>query len=304
MIGDTNEHSSPSDFSIQPVPEPQFLPSFTAEPPDPPMRFPNFADVGLAAIVLIFAGVLSAGLTQLALHLHLFGVVTKEQATTEIHYTLGSQTAWYLLSLTGFLFLFPNFWHTSFFSGVEWSFAAAFRMRWHLFRAATFCVVLAILDSIAMPGPKDAPIDEVFRRKDAAWLMALFGTTFAPFFEELIFRGFLLPAFCTACDWAAERMTHRPALWPDAEGRTQWTLPAMAVGSVLTSIPFALMHSWQNGGSIGPFLLLVGVSMVLCWVRLGTRSLAASTIVHASYNLLLFALMFAGTDGFKHMDKM
>jgi membrane protease YdiL (CAAX protease family) len=282
---------------------PHHEPQFHA-PPRPPMRFPNFADVGVAAIVLVFATILSALLTQAALYFHLFGVATRQQAATDIHYALGSQAAIYLLALAGFVVLFPYLWHTSFFSGVEWRISTAFRMRWHLVRAALFCIALAIVDSVAMPGPKSAPIDEIFRRKDAPWLMAIFGVTLAPFFEELIFRGLLLPAVCTAYDWAVERIQRHPAPWPDAEGRTQWTLPAMAVGSVLTSLPFSLIHAWQNGGTIGPFLLLVGVSLVLCWVRLSTRSLAASTVVHACYNLILFALMFAGTGGFKHMDKM
>jgi membrane protease YdiL (CAAX protease family) len=42
----------------------------------------------------------------------------------------------------------------------------------------------------------------------------------------------------------------------------------------------------------------------LCWARLATRSLAASVLVHASYNFLLFSLMLLGTSGFKHLDRM
>ena len=78
----------------------------------------------------------------------------------------------------------------------------------------------------------------------------------------------------------------------------------MAVGSLLTSIPFALMHAEQTGYALGPFLLLVCVSLVLSWARLSTRSLAASVLVHSSYNFLLFSLMLLGTGGFKHLDKM
>ncbi len=50
----------------------------------------------------------------------------------------------------------------------------------------------------------------------------------------------------------------------------------MVVGSLATSIPFAALHAEQTGYSIGPFLLLICVSLVLCAVRLTTRSLAAS----------------------------
>jgi hypothetical protein len=39
-------------------------------------------------------------------------------------------------------------------------------------------------------------------------------------------------------------------------------------------------------------------------VRLATRSLAASVMVHSCYNLILFSLMLAATGGFRHLDKM
>ena len=57
-----------------------------------------------------------------------------------------------------------------------------------------------------MPGPKEAPIDEVFKLPGAAWLLFLFGITLAPFFEELGFRGFLLPALCYAFEWIANQV--------------------------------------------------------------------------------------------------
>jgi membrane protease YdiL (CAAX protease family) len=79
---------------------------------------------------------------------------------------------------------------------------------------------------------------------------------------------------------------------------------AMVFASVVVSVPFALMHGEQTAYSIGPFLLLVSISLALCWVRLAVRSLAASVVVHSSYNLLLFSLMFLGTGGFRHMDRM
>jgi membrane protease YdiL (CAAX protease family) len=78
----------------------------------------------------------------------------------------------------------------------------------------------------------------------------------------------------------------------------------MVFGSIATSVPFALMHAEQTAWSLGPFLLLVCVSLVLCWARIAAHSLAASVLVHASYNFLLFSLMLLGTSGFKHLDKM
>jgi membrane protease YdiL (CAAX protease family) len=78
----------------------------------------------------------------------------------------------------------------------------------------------------------------------------------------------------------------------------------MAIASVVTSAPFAMMHAEQTGNSVDAVLLLACVSLVLCAVRLGTRSLASSVLVHAFYNFLIFSMMLLGTEGFKHMDKM
>ena len=121
---------------------------------------------------------------------------------------------------------------------------------------------------------------------------------------NLFFRGFLLPALCTAWDWSIERSTGKPAPPLDSNGHPQWTIPAMVIGSVLTSIPFALLHVDQQGHSLGPFLLLIVVSLVLCTVRLKTRSLAASTLVHACYNFIIFSLALIGTSGFRHLENM
>jgi hypothetical protein len=210
----------------------------------------------------------------------------------------------YLLTLLGSVVLFPLLWHQGFFAGVQWQGATAIRLRGRLGAVAFFCFLLALLSGWLMPGPSNAPIDQMFHTPLAAWLMFGFGVTFAPFFEETLFRGFLLPALCTAFDWAVEKVRHVPPPSLGANGHPQWSLPAMVTGSILTSAPFAYMHAEQTGYSLGPFLLLVCVSMVLCWTRLVTRSLAASTMVHACYNFLLFSVMLLGTNGFRHLEKM
>jgi uncharacterized protein len=273
-------------------------------PSHPVMHLPNLADVGMALVLLALGWVGAAGFTAGALSLHLFGVSTAKQAMADIRYTLGGQLAWYLIAFAGCRVIFPIAWRTDFFTGVEWRARAALRVRWKLLSAVVICLSLAVVDSVALPGPDNAPIDNVFRRPDAAWLMFAFGITLAPFFEELFFRGFLLPALCSATDWVLARTTKRAAPQPDAEGRIVWSAQAMAIGAVLTSIPFALMHGAQTGYSFGPFLLLICVSLALCWIRLVTRSLAASTIVHASYNLLLFSIMLVQTGGFQHLDRL
>lgn len=274
------------------------------ERPALPERIPNFGHLGILCLLLLF-GLLCTGLiTRLALAHHLFGVTTVQRAVTNIHYILGSEALLYFITFLACLLIFPLVWHKSFFAGIQWNAATALRLRWRLVSAAGICVLLALLNSVLVPGPSNAPIDKIFRAPGAAWLLFGFGVTIAPFFEEMFFRGFLLPALCTACDWFGEKTRHAPRLPLGENGHPQWTMTAMVTASIATSIPFALLHAEQTGYAIGPFLLLIGVSIVLCAIRLSTHSLAASVLVHASYNFILFSLMLIGTSGFRHLQNM
>jgi len=271
--------------------------------PAPP-RKPNFGDF-LVFLLLGYGSFRILGvLILVALHYRLYGVSTFKEAENEIHYKLGSQAAWYLITLSFCLWVFPLIWRRSFFRGLRWRAWAAARHIWRLFGAAGACFAVAIADEILIPGPPDTPIDKTFHLPGAIWMLFVFGVTLAPLIEEITYRGFLLPSLCTAVDWTREQLTGSKGPSRDTAGRPRWSLPAMVVGSIITSIPFALMHGEQTAYSVGPFLLLFSVSLVLCWIRLATRSLAASVLVHSSYNLLLFALMFLGTGGFRHLDRM
>ena len=288
----------------QPAAEPPLFQSWYPPEIHPPARIPHLGHLLILTLLILFGTAGSMLLTWSALHFHLFAVSTIKQAETDIHYTLGSMAALYIITFGASLLIFPLFWHKGFFAGLQWNGAIALRQRWLLMGAASMCFLLAIVDEALIPGPSDTPIDKLFRTPLAAWLLFAFGVTLAPFFEEIVFRGFLLPALCTAWDWLTEQAAGEPVRPLDANGHPQWSVPAMVVASILTSIPFALMHAEQTAHALGPFLLLVCVSLVLCWARLSTRSLAASVLVHASYNFLIFSLMLLGTGGFRHLDKM
>lgn len=274
------------------------------EPPHREERIPNFGHLLILGGILLVGLLLASLLTQFALHKGMFGITSVQKAVTDIHYTLGSEIVLYVFTLAVSLFVFPLFWHKSLFAGLQWNGATAIRLRTRLVGAAVACLALAAASSLIAPGPTNAPIDKIFRAPGAAWLLFIFGITFAPFFEEMFFRGFLLPALCTVVDWCNETIAHKPRRPLGPDGHPQWSFAAMAVGALATSIPFAMMHAEQTGYSVGPFILLVGVSLVLCGVRLATRSLASSTLVHACYNFVLFSVMLVGTHGFKHLDRM
>jgi hypothetical protein len=299
------------DFPITPIAPPNFRLE-----PEPVTRIPNFGHLGILFVIASLGFLAAAVFVQIAFHLHLWGVTTLDKAATDIHYTLASMAVLYIVAFAIAFFFFPYIWHKPFFAGLQWNASGARRHIGLLLGAAFFCFILAMVDELILPGPTNAPIDKLFSNSSAAWLLFAFGVTVAPFFEEMTFRGFLLPALCTTIDWAVNLRTQptasllasthvrQPMLPLDPNGHPQWSLPAMILGSLLTSLPFAAMHADQIAHSIGPLILLYCVSLVLCFARLATRSLAASTLLHATYNFLLFALMLWGTGGFKHLDKM
>ncbi len=337
-----------------------------------PPRIPHLGHLALLTAFLLFGMLCAAVLMLIALYLHLDGVSTQEQVSTNVQYLLGFEAVLYLVTLSLAIPIFPLFWKKSFFTGVHWRGATALRLSWRMPVLAVGCFILALIDDKLLPGPEHAPIEDLFRTPSAAWMMFIFGITIAPFVEEIVFRGFLLPAFSTAFDWIAENFfdnsvllfdsNNRPkwsiraiitasiltfipfticfltahkmiclvilALWSlsafliwafvtfkstakrnrisilDVNGHPQWSIAAMVFASILTSLPFALMHGEQTGHSLGPLLLLIAVSLILCAVRLKTRSLAASTLLHACYNFLIFSSMMVGTGGFRHFDKL
>lgn len=270
----------------------------------PPERIPNLGHVGLLTVYIGFGIIVSLIILGVAVRFHLFHISTVQAAVTDVHYALGSEVILYLIAFGAAYFTFPLIWHEGFFTGLEWRGATALRLRWRLIGVGLLCYLMAMLNIIFIPGPANAPIENIFKQPGAAWLLFFFGITFAPFFEELFFRGFLLPALCTACDWVAEKAFHLPRRPLRPDGHPQWSLTAMAIASVITSVPFALMHAEQTGNSVDAVLLLGFVSLALCAVRLITRSLASSVLVHAFYNFLLFSMMVVLTEGFRHLDKM
>jgi membrane protease YdiL (CAAX protease family) len=276
--------------------EPELLP--------PPARHPHLGDLLILGMLAYIGWTVSILLVRSALHFQLWGISSVQKAVTDVHYTIGSMAVLYLVTFGAALALFPFFWRQNFFEGLHWNASAARRRFQPLVGAACACFLLAMVDEVLLPGPTNAPIDKLFDNRTAAWLLFAFGVTFAPFFEEAIFRGFLLPSLCTAFDWSVEKAAGIHAHPLDPEGHPQWSAGAMIFASITTSIPFAWMHAEQTGYSLGPFLLLVAVSLILCWARLSTRSLAASVLVHASYNFLIFSLTFILTGGFRHLDRM
>ena len=126
--------------------------------------------------------------------------------------------------------------------------------------------------------PKSLPIDKYFRDATSAYVLALFGMTFAPLVEELFFRGFLYPAL-------SKRI-------------------GIGASVVLTAASFAVLHQGQLAHAWIPLTWLFLVGTVLTLVRARTKSVALCVVMHVGYNATLFTLVFIGTQGFQHLDQV
>src|SRR5207253_2887880 len=134
---------------------------------------------------------------------------------------------------------FPLIWKRRFLDGIRWNF---FAVRQHASRLASLGLLLGVMMQIATQfiiPPKSMPIDDFFASAADAWLMTFFGVIVAPIFEEICFRGFLVPAFAIAYDWLTLSRTSEAR----SQRQTSTTLTPLGLlfSAILTSILFALL---------------------------------------------------------------
>jgi len=110
--------------------------------------------------------------------------------------------------------------------------------------------------------PELDPLGNVITGITSAAITGFFAVLLGPAVEELIFRGFLLPLFVRSF--------------------------GVAAGILLAAAPFVLMHGPQYEWAWQYLALLLAASAVFGWIRIRTGSTAASTLVHAGYNLVFF----------------
>jgi membrane protease YdiL (CAAX protease family) len=110
----------------------------------------------------------------------------------------------------------------------------------------------------------EMPIKDLLTDPFSIALIGIFATTLGPVFEELAFRGFLLPLLVRSV--------------------------GAFVGVILTALPFAILHGPQYAWSWRHLLLLTLASAVFGLVRLYMGSTVAAAALHASYNFTFFVV--------------
>jgi CAAX protease family protein len=288
--------------SVSPEDQVLFFPNAEGTPPpEPPVRIPH---LGHAALFLAIAGLFLL-LTQLLLIglIHPPVIAGKAiSASVSPKLLVGSEALSYIATLTLSWYIFPLLWKRSFADGLHLNPDAARRNAIRLIPIGlVLSVAVQVITSLATL-PKDIPMDDFFRTASDVWLVTFFGTLIAPFFEEVAFRGFLLPAFAIAYDWLS--LPRTPAAHEQWRSNNKLTRASLIFSSVLTSIFFIALHGPQTGFAWQVLIILFCVSLILSYVRLRLRSVMASTLIHVSYNATIFLTAFIATGGYRHLDKM
>jgi hypothetical protein len=245
-----------------------------------------YLSIGVCAIILFTAA-----------HAH-----TEEQIKAHPGLAILAEAISYLITLGIAWILFPKLWDRTFGRGIEWNALAVKRWWYWILLAGAAMSGLAQFGEQFVKAPKSSPLEQVLSTTHGAWLMTGLGVLLAPVTEEIAFRGFLLPALAIAYDWLALERT--PAGMQKWQSSSLHSRAALIFAAIFSSIPFALLHGEQLGYAWGALGLLYCVSLVLSFVRIRTNSVAASTLMHAAYNLTVFVVMFIGTSGYRHMDKL
>ncbi|HTC74639.1 MAG TPA: CPBP family intramembrane glutamic endopeptidase [Edaphobacter sp.] len=286
---------------ISPEDQTLFFPNAEGTPPpEPPVRIPH---LGHAALFLAITGVFLLLIQLILLGVgHPPAVGGKATDGMSTKFLVGSEALSYLATLVVSWFIFPLFWKRPFAEGIQANLDAARRNALRLIPMGIILSISVQAITSLVSLPKKVPMNDYFRTPSDVWLVAAFGTLLAPLFEEVAFRGFLLPAFAIAYDWLS--LPRTPAAHEQWHLSNKLTRPSLVFSAVLTSILFALIHGFQTAFTWPVLVLLFCVSLVLSYVRLRLRSVMASTLIHVSYNATLFVILFIVTGGFRHLDKI
>ena len=266
-----------------------------------PRRVPNIGHallfVGFAGFLLLVAELLlvAFGKSPAAL---VAGVITVQHPKLQIATMAGA----YLVTLLAAWFLYPVMWHRTFLDGLQWHWVTARKQAGQLIALGFVLGFVMQVVTYFITAPKTMPIDDFFLTPTTAWLITVFGTVVAPVFEEICFRGFLVPAFAIAYDWLSLPRTD--------EARTRWrmtttlTTGSLLFSAVLSSLCFAMLHAQQVAHLWAALIGLFCISLVLTFVRVKTQSVAASTLVHSAYNGFVFITVLFATGGYRHLERM
>jgi membrane protease YdiL (CAAX protease family) len=243
-----------------------------ASPPSPaaePERFPfwGYADVFLMAGLAVPCMFLGWALVRLALWIgHLHAAAQAEEVVAEM--LLG-----YTFLFSALMVIFRVQYERPFWRSLGWT-ETRLPFLWNVLCGLGTGLLVALIAGLLRMPPTAGPLVEMMQGRSALILLAVFGTTAAPLFEELAFRGFLQPLLVRSLGAAA--------------------------GITLAAALFGALHYWEYGDSWRSVLLVGVAGAAFGCMRHFSGSTRAAVIMHASFNALSFISLFAQERNLPH----
>lgn len=184
---------------------------------------------------------------------------------------LVAQFVWYVLIFVALYVLLKTRYSAPFWKSLGWRFPfqGAVLM---LFAGPFLAISIGLIGHLIRTPIIKMPFEQMLTDKPTIMLFAVFVVGLGPLCEELAFRGFLMPLLIRSLGAAG--------------------------GIVLTGLLFGVLHAYEYEWSWRHSLLISLAGTVFGWARYALGSTAASTFMHATFNLTQFAALLA-QSGFK-----
>ncbi len=183
-----------------------------------------------------------------------------------------AQVLLYVFLLGAIAVIFRRYYGRPFWQSLRWTAA-----NWSTPLVAAYGVSVAfavMVASVLMRTPDiDSPMKALLSDPASIVMIAVIGTTLAPMFEEIVFRGFLQPLLVRSL--------------------------GVAPGILLAALAFGLLHLQEYGYSWRHALLISAAGAGFGWMRARTGSTKAAAVMHAAYNCVFF-LLLAAQQGAMH----
>ena len=254
---------------IDESPPPLEPPAPELPPPPPPERFPFWTYPDL----LMFVGFGVVGMVVSLLTVKAVLAIFHLKVRNELVEALPEQFLGYLCLFVLVALMFRVQYGRPFWPSMGWT-PFGVSTGGIVSLGVVLAIGVAIASKVLQTPDIPTPMSKLLENRTSVLLVAIFGMTFGPLCEELIFRGFLQPLFVR-------------------------TLGAPA-GILLAAVPFGLLHLPEYGYSWRHGLLITTAGAAFGWMRHRTGSTKASTIMHAAYNGTFFAAMLTQWKNLPH----
>lgn len=226
-------------------------------------------------LLMFVAPIIAAPFVVVVVQKFLYPHLSFAQVALKPWVLLAPQFIWFAVVALFLIDYTKSKFHQTLWQAIRWNWPAH---RWPVLVGIGFVTLLALqgLERL-LPLPPKSPFDQFFDRPLDAYAFAFLAIAFAPFMEELFFRGFLYPVL-------ARRV-------------------GVAGAVFLTASIFALIHVFEYK-AWGPVLIIFIVGVVLTLVRARMKSVGASFIVHSIYNGVPVVAAIIASHGFRHLEKL